>query len=290
MDLEEFVISKICDNNLKALNNLVVGFSKNKKSNKDLKEAILNVYSRAFLTSNLWLLHQVYKFFEGEESAFRIMGLLAQNKDIINIPILTDDVKKNITKLIYNYKKEHHELEGFKALLTGNVYVLFNILYHYIIRCGNPSHACAIALYILSLKKSQVFWDGKEEDIGSLFFVLLEQIRVDDHYKDYIALSKKLYQYHKKNSAHKANLIVACLYVIVAGEKRNTIIDFNLDIQKPDKKKYVFLYTIHNWDYRSNIDLEKEKMMRKLKRYEDKSLEVENNILLERNTVEVVKK
>lgn len=290
MDLEDFLISKISANNLKTLNNLTIGFSKNKKSMKELKDAILNIYCKVFLTSNIWILHQLYKFCEGEESAFKVMGILAQNSDVIEIPILNEEVKKNIIKLIYSYKKTHHELEEFKVFLSGNAYILFNILYHYIIRCGNPMHACTIALYILTLKKSQVFWDGKGEDIGNIFFSLFEKIRIDDHYKDYIALTRKMYEHHKKNSVYKSRLIIACLYVIVSGEKKNTIIDFNHDIHKPDKNKHVFLYTIHNWDYKSNIELEKEKMLKKMNRSENKSVDVENNILLERNTVEVVKK
>jgi hypothetical protein len=304
MDIEEFVWNKIVNNKCNKLIKLVNIYIINVSKVSEFIEILINIYCNNILSKNIWF---ITKFITYLDSISNTKKNLVENKKIIlniialfNLELnniikfrssLDDHTKYKITKISNTYKKEYAELDYLKDILLGNIYTLFNAIFGILLNRKGIDDLNVLLIYIISLKNSQLFFrDLKDHNIYDLLFSIFEKLRISEELCDYIILNKTLFNLNVKNKNYikRINLLLVCF----EGYIMDNITNQEIVINPISRSNYLYLYTLHNYDYSKMLEIDREKMKLKTDRLLNKNITIDDNELLNietRNTIDIIK-
>jgi hypothetical protein len=307
MNLEDFLWEKITTNKISKLAKFIDGYVTNIQSLNEFTDILINLYCNKILSRNICVLTKLIGYLEtiqvNKKSLIKVRKILydiivlysniiLKDNDIF-IPKMDENIKNNITKISYTFKKEYNELDYLKDILLGNIYTLFNAIFGLLINHKNIEDVSLIFKYIIDLKNSQLFFgDSKSHNIYDLFFSIFEKLVLSEEYKQFFILSKILFNFNikKKDYSKRSNILLVCFAGYIMRNINTQEIDIKPIITSNSNNNY--LYTLHNYDYQKIMEIDREKIKLKTDRTLKKNVIIDNNNFTDmefKNIIDIIK-
>jgi hypothetical protein len=307
MNLEDFLWEKITTNKISKLAKFIDGYVTNIQSLNEFTDILIILYCNKILSRNVYVLTKLIGYLENiqvnKKSLIKVRKILydiivlysniiLKDNDIF-IPKMDENIKNNITKISYTFKKEYNELDYLKEILLGNIYTLFNAIFGLLINHKNIEDVSLIFRYIIDLKSSQLFFgDPKSHNIYDLFFSIFEKLVLSEEYKQFFILSKILFNFNikKKDYSKRSNILLVCFAGYIMRNINAQEIDIKPIITSSSNNNY--LYTLHNYDYQKIMEIDREKIKLKTDKTLKKNVIIDNNNFTDiefKNIIDIIK-
>lgn len=305
MEIIEVIQENIEANDTDSIEKLVKHYLKTHKERKYiylLVNFIVNLYSKYYINSNLWLLREITNLIKEIESnknndiyikdlCILIGCLKHKNIDIYKANI-SDDDNDSIKRILMRFIKEFPELIEWKDNLTEECWGLLNILYENISQGLGMSDCILIINYLLSCKKKQIFTNSKKSDniIDIIFMIIINYIEdnrlIAVDINEYLLLCKDLFYYRCKVSdkIERINILFYSFSILTHRRIKFQEIIYNKTVIKKNKSNHDsrldYLYVIIPYDNSTINQLNSEKSLYKMRLNKEKLINIDNELIL----------
>jgi len=303
MDIIEVINENIEANDINSIEKLVNHYLKTHKEKKYiylLTNFIVNLYSKKYINSNLWLLREITELIKEIESNKNndiyiknlciLIGSLKPKHIEIYKANLSNSDHDNIKRILMRFIKEFPELIEWKDNLTEECWGLLNILYENISQAFGMSDCILIINYLLSCKNKQLFINSKKSDniIDILFMIIINYIEdnrlITVDINEYISLCKDLFYYRCKVSEKIERINILFYSLSILTHRRIKFQEIIYKTIKEKRKNHDFkldyLYVIIPYDISTINQLNNEKSLYKMRLKKEKLINIDNDLIL----------